>query len=39
MQCDLLKLSWADPEENLSVSKKLADKPVLVTENKRAVSS
>lgn len=39
MQCNLLKLSWIDPEENLSVSKKLTDKPVLVSENEGAVSS
>lgn len=39
MQRNLLKLSWTDPEENLSVSKKLTDKPVLVSQNKRVVSS
>lgn len=38
MQCNLLLLSWIDPEENLSVSKKFTDKPVLVSENEWAVS-
>lgn len=38
MQWNPLKLSWIDPEENLSVSEKLTDKPVLVSENERAVS-
>lgn len=39
MQCNLLKLSWTDPEEKISVSKKLTDKPVLVSDNERAVLS
>lgn len=39
MQCNLLKLSWIDPEENLSVSEKVTDKPAIVREKERAVSS